>query len=466
MAYTGRRVIYTDESVITRENVVSVLENAVDVHDANKIEIDYLYKYYKGDQPILSRVKDVRPEICNKIIVNRANEIVSFKTGYLMGEPVQYVARGEDEDIVNKINILNDYMYSENKASKDMSLATWFYICGTAFRMVLPDPSNELDDAPFEIYTLDPRNTFVVYQNALGNKPMMGVTFVEKENGDRTYSVYTNNEYFEIENEKIINEESHILGAIPIIEYPCNDARLGAFEVVLTMLDAINNVQSNRVDGIEQFIQALMVFKGVDIDSDSFTQLRAAGAIKIPETADVEYLIQELNQTQTQTITDDMYQTVLTICGMPSQSDGSGSDSSNNGAVIVRNGWQQAEARAMDSERIFKEAERNFLKIVIGICNDLRGTNFKISNVDIRFTRRNYENILQKSQVLISMLSNNKIAPQLAFSHCGLFVDPDLAWAMSEKYAKEQEQKAMELAQAQSVNTEEDTEEDVTDNEQ
>ena len=120
----------------------------------------------------------------------------------------------------------------------------------------------------------------------------------------------------------------------------------------------------------------------------------------------------------------------------------------------------------MDSERIFKEAERNFLKIVIGICNDLRGTNFKISNVDIRFTRRNYENILQKSQVLISMLSNNKIAPQLAFSHCGLFVDPDLAWAMSEKYAKEQEQKAMELAQAQSVNTEEDTEEDVTDNEQ
>lgn len=439
MGFTGRRTILTDENIISRDNVSSVLQDAITTHEANRHEINYLYNYYKGDQPIRYRQKDVRPEINNKVVVNRANEIVSFKTGYLMGEPVQYVARGEDFGIIDKVNILNDYMYSENKASKDMSLATWFYICGTGYRMILPDPVDEApDDAPFEIYTLDPRNTFVVYHNGLGNKPMMGVTFFTKKNGDRVYSVYTETEYYEVENGNITEERHHTLSAIPIVEYPANDARLGAFEIVMDMLNAINTVQSNRVDGVEQFIQALMVFKGVDIDAESFADLKEAGALKIPSEADVEYLIQELNQSQTQTITDDMYQTVLTICGMPSQSNGNGSDSSNNGAVIVRNGWQQAEARAMDSERIYKESERNFLKIALNICNTLRGTDFKISNIDIRFTRRNYENILQKSQVLISMLSNDKIAPQLAFSHCGLFVDPDLAYAMSVKYAEEQ----------------------------
>lgn len=445
MAFTGRRIIYSDENVITSDNLLTVLRDSIGVHSANRIDIEYLYKYYKGEQPILYRKKDIRPEINNKIVINRANEIVSFKTGYLMGEPVQYVARGENQQIINKINTLNDYMYSEDKASKDMSLATWFYICGTAYRMITIDPVDDEDEAPFEIYTLDPRNTFVVYENGLGNKPLMGVTYVIKSNGDMYYSIYTRDTYYEVYEDKIVKEQSHTLGEIPIVEYPANDARIGAFEIVITLLDAINTTQSNRLDGLEQFVQSLMVLKGVDIDSDEFALLRQAGGLKIPLDADVFYLVQELNQVQNQTLIDDMYQTVLTICGMPSQSDGSGSDSSNNGAVIVRNGWQQAEARAMDSERMFKESEKNFLKIAINICNTLRDTDFKISNIDIRFTRRNYENILQKSQVLISMLSNDKIAPQLAFSHSGLFVDPDLAYSLSEKYRKEQEKKAEKM---------------------
>ena len=84
----GRRVITTDVDEITAENVVDVLREAMDVHELNRSEIDYLWKYYKGNQPILTRTKSVRPEICNKIVENRANEIVSFKVGYLCGEEV------------------------------------------------------------------------------------------------------------------------------------------------------------------------------------------------------------------------------------------------------------------------------------------------------------------------------------------------------------------------------------------
>ena len=69
-----------------------------------------------------------------------------------------------------------------------------------------------------------------------------------------------------------------------------------------------------------------------------------------------------------------------------------------------------------------------------------------MSSIEIRFTRRNYENISQKATVLTTMLSNPKIAPILAFTHSGMFSDPQLAYRMSMDYAEEQEKKAAELA--------------------
>lgn len=109
---SGRRIIKTSVTEITDENVVDVLRKALATHELNRSEIDYLWKYYRGDQPIRNRVKDVRPEICNKITENRANEIVSFKVGYLCGEPIQYVSRNGGEEIVKQINTLNEYIQS------------------------------------------------------------------------------------------------------------------------------------------------------------------------------------------------------------------------------------------------------------------------------------------------------------------------------------------------------------------
>ena len=445
--FFGRRKIFTDVDKITRDNVCDVLEKALTVHQTNNIEIEYLFKYYKGEQPILLRKKDVRPEIMNMVVENRANEIVSFKVGYLMGEPIQYVSRRDDETVTAHINQLNAYMAAEDKASKDKELADWSHICGTSYRMVFPDKNagDDPDEAPFEIYTLDPRFAFVVYHNSLGEPPVMGVKYITKESGEKVYSVYTKDTYFEIaDGRRVAKEEPQVLG-IPIIEYPANTARLGAFEVVLPLLDAINNVDSNRLDGVEQFVQALLLFHNVDISSKDYEELRSEGAIKFKDIdaqlkGEIKYLVEELSQQQTQTLVDHLYDTVLTICGMPNRNGGS-STSDTGTAVIFRDGWSAAEARAKDSELIFKQSEKEFLKLVLRICSDLSDLELKLSSIEIRFTRRNYENIVEKANVLTSMLNNNKIAPQLAFQHCGMFVDPEIAYQMSKQYADEREAK-------------------------
>lgn len=466
----GRRMILTDETEVNIGNVVQILRKALPYHWKNRSEISYLWSYYKGRQPILNRVKEVRPEITNKIVENRANEIVSFKSGYLMGEPLQYVSRGNAENIANAINQLNEFVFAEEKPAKDKELADWFHICGTSFRMVLPDEmAGEDDESPFEIYTLDPRNTFVVYNNGLGNKPILGVKYVVNENGVVHYSCYSDHEYFEIVESEVVSYDTHILGEIPIIEYPLNMARIGAFELVIPLLDAINLTDSNRLDGVEQFIQALMLFHNVDISSEDFDELRERGAIKFKDIdpqlkAEINYLVSNLNQGETQTLVDHMYQTVLTICGMPNRNGGS-STSDTGSAVIMRDGWSAAEARAKDSELMFKKSERIFLKVVLNICRTLADMDLKVCNVEIRFTRRNYENILQKAQVLDLMLKNNKIHPRLAFEHCGLFVDSDLAYTLSAEYAEEQEQKAQELFEQQQRMKQEGNDDDSGNNE-
>lgn len=447
----GRRVIYTEETYIHERNILDVLQKAFITHSFNRTDIDYLYRYYKGDQPILYRQKEVRPEINNMVVENRANEIVSFKTGYHLGEPVQYVSRTDDESITDEVLKLNDYMLAEDKPTKDKELDDWAHICGTSYRMVLPDAMADVeeDEAPFEIFTLDPRDTFVVYSVDLGHRPMLGVQYVCKEDGTIIFSCYSKDRYFEAENTwKVTHWEYQILG-IPIVEYPANKARLGSFEIVIPLLDAINMVESNRIDGVEQFVQALMLFHNVDISSEDFGKLKDLGAIKYKDVdaqlkAEIQYLTSEMNQAQTQTLVDSMYNTVLTICGMPNRNGGS-STSDTGSAVIMRDGWSAAEARAKDSDLMFKKSEKEFLKLVLCICRDMAGLSLKLSALEIRFTRRNYENISEKVNVLVTMLNCDKIAPELAFTHSNLFYDPQLAYRMSQDYMEKQAQKQQEV---------------------
>ena len=448
----GRRVIKSSVRRITRDNVIDVLTNAMNTHSLNRSEIEYLWDYYRGKQPILNRVKEVRPEICNKIVENRANEIVSFKVGYLCGEPIQYVSRNGGEEVVNAITTLNEFMFAEDKSAQDQELVEWQMICGTAFRLVLPDEPGEEDEAPFEMYTLDPRDTFVVYSNEIGNKPLMAVKYCTDDNSITRYSIYTENYYYLIEDGLINREKSkpHALGMIPIFEYPANNARLGAFEIVLPLLDAINNIDSNRLDGIEQIIQAFIKFINCDITKEEYEEFLKLGAIKVKsvdgQTADVGVVTSELNQTQSQTLKEDIYSAILTICGMPNRNGGS-STSDTGSAVLLRDGWSDAEARAKDSENVFKRSEKKMLKLVLKICRELSDLNLYLKDIDMKFTRRNYEAIQSKSQVLISMLQEPKIHPQLAFQHSGMFSDSESAYTMSMKYYEEQQQKAAELAQ-------------------
>ena len=103
-----------------------------------------------------------------------------------------------------------------------------------------------------------------------------------------------------------------MLGEIPIIEYKNNQWRLGDFETVLTLLDALNKLHSDRLNSVEQLINSILVFvncelkdKNPDGKSD-LERLKEQLAISITsnsgQPADIKFVNSQVNQNEAETL--------------------------------------------------------------------------------------------------------------------------------------------------------------------
>lgn len=465
----GRAVILSDAEEINEGNVLEELLMAFLGHLKNRDDIEYLRGYYLGKQPILGKIKEQRPEINEKIVQNYANSIVSFKVGYLAGKPIQYISSSKDETVSDVIATLNDMMRVEGKTTRDRELIEWQMICGTGYRLAFPKRLK--DEVPFSLYTLDPRQTFVVYANDYTKRPLMAVSYKTllangkgtSENnayGPNVFTCYTDRNVFTVREGELVDVSVNQLGMIPIVEYPANAARLGAFEIVLDLLDAINELDSNRLDSVRQFVESLLVLYNCDLeDGVTANSIREAGLILLrsvgDQNPDVKVISEVLSQGDNETLKDSLIHAVNVIAGMPSQGTGRTGDSSNNAAVVLRDGWQGVETRAEEFETMFHASEMNMLRLVSVICASLGALEFQVKDIDIKFTRRNYEDILSKSQTLVTMLNNNKIHPRSAFEASGLFVDTQEAYMLGmewyEQQKEEERRNAVAMGQAQSA---------------
>ena len=438
---TGRRPIETPETEINQANVLKVvMGKAEPIHLLNKNEIRFLHNYYLGSQPVLNRTKEYHAEITNRIVENHANECVGFYTGYMSGTPCSYVrsetATGDGEEIARLSNALQ----YEGKDALDRRLWQWMLECGQGYRIVLPDKGyggNYPDETPLLVDVPDPDMAYVIYNSGIGHKPIANVLHIPRNyqnDLNDLICVYTPNQYFEIDNGKVTKSENHSLGMLPMVEYKLNPERMGLFEPAIPVLDAINDLESNRLDGVAQFIQSIMVFTNCLVDKDALDQVKELGAMCLKSTsglpASVSQIANELDQQQSQTLLDSMLNVYRSLTAMPSATGSENATSDNVGAVIVRNGWNHTEARAQQYENMFKFSERQSLSVMLKILRDTAGSKLMASDVEIRLPRRQYDNLQSKVQVFIQMLDSSA-DPHLAFEISHLYTDPEAAYQAS-----------------------------------
>ena len=457
LLFLGRNKIFVPVDDITEENLLDVLYPALCYHNENVFMENYLYNYRRGEQPILQREKEIRSEIKNICVQNVASEIVAFKNGYFLTQPTYYISRRDGK--TEKVNKLNEYLYVSGKHDADNALVDWFHTVGVAALYVESVEGN----VPCKAYALDPRCAFVAYSRKPGNRPVMGINVVATTAEDGTtmslIDVFTRTQIFHLtggelsaytaDNMKltppviptttVVSAEPNVLGEIPIVEYAYDKQRMAAFETVIPLLDAINNVQSNRLDGVEQFIQSLMVLTNCSLpDGTTSNDVRDKGIIELKSDsinpAKIDILTEQLDQSQTQILVDDLLHQVCEIAGMPFTSSTSHGTSDNVGAVYLRNGWQTADTFARNTEDLFKQSNRQFDTIFLtilkakGLIEDI-----DVYDIDTQFTRNEMDNLQSKVQAALG-LKQLGLSPEIVLSRSGISNDPSGDVAKSKKY--------------------------------
>lgn len=445
----GRTPIYTSETEINENNIQSIIEKAMATHEKNREEIKYLVEYEKGNQPILSRTKEVRSEINEKVVENHASQIVNFKTAFVYSSPIRYVQKYEKEtgheDSPDKddlyITELNEMCFYENKHIKDQELAKNFLTCGVGYKSAFANKNDEY--SPFRITIHDPMCTFIIKSADVFHEPKIAVSYWT-ENKDKEitvthYTAYTDDYVYEFTDRfSKVKKTKNGIGIIPIVEYRQDYAYMGCFERVLGLLDAINVCTSDRVNGLAQFVQSFLWFDNVDIDDDEFTALKSAGAFstssKEGHQANVKLIESSLNQTEIQSLSDYLYAQLLQICSMPSREMQSGSTTGQSS--MLSGGWQEAEEDAQRLIEMFEEGERKFLNVIKHIL-DRSNTNIKseirLRDIDIKFSRNKVSNMLVKTQGMLNMKTFG-IHPRIAIQVSDLFGDAQQTYLDSKEY--------------------------------
>lgn len=232
-----------------------------------------------------------------------------------------------DDAIEADINALNSFMADTNKAACDSILGKWMLVAGTSYKMALPNQTwqKDGDEPPFNVYAPDPRRTFIVYSSDVDECPPMNVAYSKQKNGAVVFTIYTPASVFKYKyGHSDASVEVNPLWIIPYRGGPCCglSGYLCIFEPVVPLVDALNALQSNRLDDVAQYINSFLAILGAQVDEEAYKKLDEWKMPCLPEGTDAKYLSSPMSQADVQTLKDDLYQAILTICGVPNRNGG------------------------------------------------------------------------------------------------------------------------------------------------
>lgn len=468
----GRRRIYTDADEITEGNVIQVLQEALMWHEQNREQIAFLERYEKGFQP-LKRKKTIRPEINIEVADNIANQVVEWKVGYHWGNPITFVQK-EDNNSIKKdestgddgaIAMLNQMNDAEMSFSKDVQMGRVVEITGIGYQMVDIKRDYFDGESAFDLYTLDPNFSFIVYRNDIRETKVMGVTYRELENGDRYFTCMTKDKWYEIWNQaKIINGERqdvwdfgsrsgevNPLGKVPIVEFIRSYDRLGVFERQIPDMDALNVEVSDFANACASSCQEIWWMNDAEFPVDPATGKRikpVSGQWMQTKTAPngnrpmIQALSSTFNYDGVQENIITKRNTILQKCYVPLQSDPGGGSTAS--AMSMSSGWSSAEAVAAAQENLTRASKMEIASLELiairkspFIPADHPLKKLKLSDLQPKFTRQKTFDLGTKVNAMATLIKNG-VHGRIAMETVDLFPDVAQAWEESkdliEKY--------------------------------
>lgn len=408
-----------DEELIAGEITPQILAKLIEKHSATLERYNKLYNYYKGEHNILHRLKTSEGTANNKIICNHAKYIVEMCVSYMVGNPVTYSASEEYD-----IEALKNSYLEQDIASLDSALVKAMSIYGRAYELIYSDEHSQ----PRSL-KLNPQNAFICYAQSAAEKPLFGVYYYKQYDLDGycrgvVCHVYTNTQILTYKSDvdswagmRLDRAVSHYFGAVPLIEYRNNEERQGDFEQLISLIDAYNILQSDRINDKEQFVDAFLFLTNCDLDAEQAKKLRQERILMGYDGATAEYLSKVLTEADIKVLRDDIKDDIHRFAMVPDLSDESFGN--NLSGVAIKYKLLGFEQHIKNKERNFTHSLRKRFEMYntfLVLKNSMQTV--PTHRVDIVFTYNLPANELEVAQMisyLTGLASNETLLDQLSF---------------------------------------------------
>ncbi len=397
-----------------------LIKKAIDYNEKRRTRFDTLDDYYMGKQAITTREK-VETLMNNKLVTNHAKYITDMMVGYLLGNPVDY----QVNDGIDIQPVLDAYK-RQTIENTDVEIAKECSIFGIKYEYVYAD-----EEANPCSVTLDVRNTIMIYDDTLVHNELYAINYrpiyknpEDKEPDHYDVIIATDKEIIKYEltgnggNAKEIDREQHAFGAVPIIEYDNNKEYSGDFESVISLIDAYNLIQSDRVNDREQLVDAILCFYGMKFDADQMADLKEKRALSnIPTDGKVEYLTKAINEGDVDVLRKTIEKDIHKISMVPDMSDEKFAGDSSG--VAIRYKLLAFEQAVKNKERFFEKGLMKRFELYSHFLS-VKSKMKEVSKEDIDavFKRNLPSNDYETSQMIVNLdgiVDRELLASQLSF---------------------------------------------------
>lgn len=454
----GRQRIILDYDEANPDNVVEILQKAMNIHAQNRKDCDYLIKYFLGDQDILYRASPETSNINNNTVINYAYPITREIVGYTFGNAIELVAK--DSDKQKQVTKLSDMMEYENAYYHDICNALYGSICGLSYSITLPSSDINKDftpEVPIVIDSLDPRTTMVIQSNEIGNPQIMSCNIITKSDGKKEYVCYTPQYKMVVSNGmKDVSWEANPIGLDPITMIENSLFLTGDWEQAISVMNASNLVASDSLNDIEGTIRSLLVILGAEFDDDEedsdlkkikTNRLLTLTAPNGVGNVDAKFISPQLDGTSVQNLREYLDEALNIIVGIPDrESNGNGGDTGM--AVLNRNGWTDIEIVARLKEMFYLKGKSKQVGVAIKILQKLNKLtkDLKVIDIDIKPKRHTLDNISAKTTAFSTLVATGELATIDCLELSSLTNRPAEMVERGKQAKKEREEDAIKMA--------------------
>lgn len=397
---------------ITPELVVKLIER----YKMNELpRLQMLYDYYVGETKITKRTMVDQAKPNNKIVNPFSSLITDTIVGYVGGKPITY--QSEDKELMIKIQ---DVFDRNHEISHNRQLFQKTTVMGVAYELLYINEQSEIG-----LEVSDPRETFQIHDTTIDKNVLAGVRFIDvpdyiTEETTTLFYIYTDgliSEYkMDGEDALLVDEYTHSFGRVPVIKYMNNEDMTGAFEKVMTLIDAYDIAVSDTENNLEYFADAYLAITGATFEEDSeVNTMKENRMLLLPEGAKAEWLTKEASR-EVEEFKTRLKEDIHQLSQVPNLSDENFSGSQSGEALKYK--LFGLENLVSITEGYFKEGLENRLLMVSNMLSVSNPTEYDHTTVQVSFTRNIPQNLTSMADIaskLVGIVSNETLYSLLPF---------------------------------------------------